>query len=161
METHLIKLIPKCNALITIIFMYFFNIYFNFENIWKNFAQADGGPLPVCACLTGLLSPHRPKRTFLRACVYKVTVKHLPQPIRSHIQSFRTQIIILYGNPYTFVSKPLPNFRSLGQPLLGEGREIEKNATPKGSATTSLGPICHNVSLQKYTLVVLVLFRPY
>ena len=38
----------------------------------------------------GVLAPRCIQAEILVACVCKVTIKHLPQPLRSHIQSFRT-----------------------------------------------------------------------
>ena len=54
-------------------------------------ASADGGPRSrVCARWTLRLAPHRHERKFFGAHVCRVTFKHLPQPLRSHIQSFIT-----------------------------------------------------------------------
>ena len=39
-------------------------------------------------------SPHRQEQKFSRACVCRVNLKHLPQHLRSHIQSF--QILRLF-----------------------------------------------------------------
>jgi hypothetical protein len=54
-------------------------------------AHADGGPRSrVCARETLLSAPHQRERKFFRARVCRVTFKHLPQPLTSHIQSFET-----------------------------------------------------------------------
>ena len=49
-----------------------------------------GSSLTVCARMTVRSSPHRHKRKFSSARVCRVTFKHLPQPLRSHIRSFGT-----------------------------------------------------------------------
>ena len=49
-----------------------------------------GSSLTVCARLTVRSSPHRHERKFSGAHVCRVTFKHLPQPLRSHIRSFGT-----------------------------------------------------------------------
>ena len=49
-------------------------------------AHADGGPHSrVCAHETLCSAPHRRERKFSGARVCRVTFKHLPQPLRSHI----------------------------------------------------------------------------
>ena len=56
-----------------------------------NFRSRRWGSSPtVCARLTVRSSPHRNERKFFGARVCRVTFKHLPQPIRSHILSFGT-----------------------------------------------------------------------
>ena len=56
-----------------------------------NSAHADGGPRSwVCARETLRSAPHRRERKFFGARVCRVTFKHLPQPRRSHIQTFGT-----------------------------------------------------------------------
>jgi hypothetical protein len=49
-----------------------------------------GSSLTVCARLNVCSSPHRHKRKFFGTRVCRVTFKHLPQPLRSHILSFGT-----------------------------------------------------------------------
>ena len=49
-----------------------------------------GSSITICACLTVRLSPHQNERKFPGARVCRVTCKHLPQPLRSHILSFGT-----------------------------------------------------------------------
>jgi hypothetical protein len=56
----------------------------------KMSAHGDGGPHSVCACLTVCLSPYQHEWEFYGAGVCKVAFKHLPKPLRSHIQIFRT-----------------------------------------------------------------------
>jgi hypothetical protein len=57
----------------------------------KNFRSCRwGSSLTVCARLTVHSSPHRNERTFSGARVCRITFKHLPQPLRSHIFSFGT-----------------------------------------------------------------------
>ena len=54
-------------------------------------AYVDGGPRSrICPRLSKSLGPHRHERKFVDACVRKVTFKHLPQPLSSHMESFRT-----------------------------------------------------------------------
>ena len=54
-------------------------------------AHADGGPLSwVCTRWTLRSAPYRDERKFSDAHVCSVTFKHLPQPLRIHIRSFRT-----------------------------------------------------------------------
>ena len=54
-------------------------------------ASVDGGPRSrVCTHETLPSAPHRHYQTFSGTCVCRVTFKHLPQPLRSHIQSFGT-----------------------------------------------------------------------
>ena len=56
--------------------------------ITENFRSRRWGPsLTVCACLNVRSSPHRHERKFSGARVCRVTFKHLPQPLRSHILS--------------------------------------------------------------------------
>ena len=53
--------------------------------------HADGGPRSrVCARKTLRSAPHRRERKFSGARVCRVTFKHLPQPLKSHIRSFGT-----------------------------------------------------------------------
>ena len=55
----------------------------------KNSAHADGGPRSrVCARETLRSAPHRHERKFSGTCFYRVTLKHLPQPLKSHISCF-------------------------------------------------------------------------
>jgi hypothetical protein len=49
-----------------------------------------GSSLTVCARLTVRSSPHQLERKFSGAHVCRVTFKHLPQPLQSHILSFGT-----------------------------------------------------------------------
>jgi hypothetical protein len=49
-----------------------------------------GSSLTVCARLTVRSSPHQHGRKFSGARVCRVTFKHLPQPLRSHIRSIGT-----------------------------------------------------------------------
>ena len=52
--------------------------------------------------LTGLThcwAPHQQKQKFASACVCKVTFKHFPQPLRSHMQRFETLTQILTPTP--------------------------------------------------------------
>ena len=61
------------------------------EGIHLNFrSRRWGSSLTVCARLTVRSSPHRHERKFSTSCVCRVTSKHLPQPLRSHIRSFGT-----------------------------------------------------------------------
>jgi hypothetical protein len=54
-------------------------------------AHADGGPRSqVFARETLRSAPHRRERKFSAARVCRITFKHLPQPLRSHIQTFGT-----------------------------------------------------------------------
>jgi hypothetical protein len=77
-------------------------------------ASADGGPRSrVCARETLRSAPHRRERKFSGAHVCRVTFKHLPQPLRSHIWSFGT-----LGQILKF-SKKL--FKNLKTPPRGPG----------------------------------------
>ena len=61
-------------------------------------ANADGGPRSrVRARETLRSAPHRRERKFsgVRAC--RIAFKHLPQPLRSHIRSFRTPQQVFLG----------------------------------------------------------------
>ena len=49
-----------------------------------------GSSLPGLRTRDPPLGPHRRERKFYGACVCRVTFKHLPQPLRSHIRSFGT-----------------------------------------------------------------------
>jgi hypothetical protein len=61
------------------------------SEVSENFrSRRWGSSLTICARLTVRSSPHRHKWTFFGACVCRVTFKHLPQPLRSHILSFGT-----------------------------------------------------------------------
>ena len=53
-------------------------------------SRRRGSSLTVCTRLTVRSSPHRHERKFSGARVCRVTFKHLPQPLRSHIRSFGT-----------------------------------------------------------------------
>ena len=54
-------------------------------------AGADGGPhFRICARKTLRSAPHGHHRKFSGARSCRVTFKHLPQPLRSHIRSFGT-----------------------------------------------------------------------
>jgi hypothetical protein len=56
--------------------------------VHKISASADGGPRSrVCAPETLCSAPHRHLRKFSGTRVCRVTFKHLPQPLRSHIRS--------------------------------------------------------------------------
>ena len=56
----------------------------------KNSASADGGPRSrVCACQILRSAPHRQQRKFSATRVCRVTIKHLPQLLRTHIQRFK------------------------------------------------------------------------
>ena len=53
-------------------------------------AHADEGPRSwVCACQTLCSAPHRRERKFSAARVCRIAFIHLPQLLRTHIQSFR------------------------------------------------------------------------
>ena len=104
-------------------------------------AHVDGGPCTrICACKTLRSAPHRHKRKFSGTHFCKVTLKHLPQPLRTHIQSFRTlrQLLIfdkrgvriLFGVniAFFFVSiNTLQSFRSLTNLLLIFSKNTLKN----------------------------------
>jgi hypothetical protein len=51
----------------------------------KIYAHADGGP-----CSRSAHAPNQQERKFSSARVSRVTFKHLPQSLRTHIQSFGT-----------------------------------------------------------------------
>ena len=69
------------------------------EECVDNSAHADGGPRSrVCARETLRSDPHRHERKFSGTRVCRVALKHLPQPLRSHIQSFRTLRQVFLGN---------------------------------------------------------------
>ena len=54
-------------------------------------ARTNGGPrFWVCTSETLRSAPHQHERKSFGACVCRVTFKHLPQPLISHIQSFGT-----------------------------------------------------------------------
>jgi hypothetical protein len=63
-----------------------------FQQVFKeNFpSRRWRSSLTVCARLTVRSSPHRHKRKFSDARVCRVTFKHLPQPLQSHILSCGT-----------------------------------------------------------------------
>ena len=53
---------------------------------WNNFrSRRWGSSLTVCARWTVRSYPHQHERKFSGAHVCRVTFKHLPQPLRSHI----------------------------------------------------------------------------
>ena len=58
-----------------------------------------GSSLPVWHAWWVRSSPHRHKRKLYDTCVCRVTFKHLPQPLRSHIRSFGTQGQLLKLSP--------------------------------------------------------------
>ena len=61
------------------------------DKMMKNFrSRRWGSSLTICARLTVRSSPHQQERKFSGARVCRVTFKHLPQPLRSHTQSFGT-----------------------------------------------------------------------
>ena len=61
------------------------------KKVWKISADADGGPRSqVCARLTLSSTPYRHQGKVSNGHVFKVTSKHLFQPLWSHIQCFRT-----------------------------------------------------------------------
>jgi hypothetical protein len=73
-----------------------------------------GSSLTVCARWTVRSSPHQHERTFSGARVCRVTFKHLPQPLRSHIWSFGTLGIFL-----KFSKKKIKNLKMPPRGLLG------------------------------------------
>ena len=66
---------------------------FNFDNI-LNFRQRRWG--------SSLSAPHRHQRKFSGTRVCRVTFKHLPQPLKSHIRSFRNLGQLLKFSKKTF-----------------------------------------------------------
>jgi hypothetical protein len=60
------------------------------QNVYKFCSRRWGSSLSDCARLTVRSSPHRQERKFSGVCVCRVTFKHLPQPLRSHLLSFGT-----------------------------------------------------------------------
>jgi hypothetical protein len=97
-----------------------------------------GSSLFVCARLTVRSSPHRHKQKFSGARVCRVTFKHLPRPLRSHILSFGSppfpapkshsaggrggpRIFFLVGILiFLLLMSPCKIAKTLRQPLLGE-----------------------------------------
>jgi hypothetical protein len=61
-----------------------------------------GSSLPGLRRRDPPLSPHRRERKFSAARVSRVTLKHLPQPIRSYVRSFGTLGQILKFKKTTF-----------------------------------------------------------
>ena len=57
--------------------------------------------LPGLCTKDSPLGPARHERKFFGACVWKVTLKHLPQPLRSHIRSFGTLGQLFKISPFT------------------------------------------------------------
>ena len=67
-------------------------------------ADADGGPRSRVSALHS--APDRRQQKFFGARVCIVTFKHLPQPIRMHMQSFRTlqQLLAITPHPLLYHS---------------------------------------------------------
>jgi hypothetical protein len=62
---------------------------FAHQFLWWNFrSRRWGSSITVCARLTVRSSPHRHEQKFFTAHVCRITCKHLPQPLWSHILSF-------------------------------------------------------------------------
>jgi hypothetical protein len=77
-------------------------------NVIEYSAHADGDSCSrVCARVTLRSAPHQHERKFVGACVRKVILKHLPQPIRRHMQSFRTLRQLLEITPCPPLSTPI------------------------------------------------------
>ena len=80
----------------------------------KNFRSCRwGSSLTVCARLTVRVSPHQHEWKFFAAHVCRVTFKHLPQPLRSYIRSFRTLGQLLKTPPFQLIvrgERGVPNF---------------------------------------------------
>ena len=68
------------------------------EKLRRISASADGGPRSrVRARGTLRSAPHRRERKFSGARVCRIAFKHLPQPLRSHIRSFKTLQQVFLG----------------------------------------------------------------
>ena len=71
----------------------------NLQSTSKYSASTNGGPRSrVHARGTLRSAPHRHERKFSGTRVCRIAFKHLPQPLRSHIQSFRTPRQVFLGN---------------------------------------------------------------
>jgi hypothetical protein len=90
----LVFILRKVSPLILFLLDMLLRIYKNFFDFqyknWCNFGSRRWGSSPTdCTRLTCPIAPHRHERKFSGAHVCRVTFKHLPQPLLSHIWSFR------------------------------------------------------------------------
>ena len=134
----------------------------------KYAASADGGPRSrVRARGTLRSAPHRHQRNFSGACFCRITFRHLPQPLQSHIQDPSQKSGPLFwggkGAPknlifivillFLLLRSPCQNLKSYDSPFWGKSRGSNKKrknyqkqwppsfvTAATGSARTPVGP---------------------
>ena len=102
-------------------------------NVIEYSAHADGDSCSrVCARVTLRSAPHQHERKFVGACVRKVILKHLPQPIRRQI--FRTLRQLLEITPPPLST---PIVHSAGDPQHFSGSGILVSLLHRGACKVS------------------------